>query len=143
MIDQRMAPYGAFVLRLSLGTMFLAHASLKYFVFTPDGTVGFFESVGLPGALAYATILAEFLGGIALLAGVYTRAVSLGLVPLLMGTIIFVHGANGWAFGNEGGGWEYPAFLIAASIAQAMIGPGALALKASSNAPSKSRAALA
>ncbi len=129
MINKRTAPYGAFILRTSLGVMFLAHAGLKYFVFTPQGTVGFFESIGLPGALAYATIAAELVGGVALIAGVFTRTISLLLIPLLLGTILFVHGANGWVFGNEGGGWEYPAFLIAAAVVQALTGPGAFALK--------------
>lgn len=129
MTDTSTAPYGALVLRLALGVMFLAHAGLKIFVFTPAGTVGFFESIGLPGILAYATIAAELVGGVALILGVFTRQVSLALVPLLAGTIIFVHGGNGWAFGNEGGGWEYPAFLIAASIAQALLGDGAYNLK--------------
>ena len=129
MIDNRTAPYGALLLRVALGVMFLAHAGLKVFVFTPAGTAGFFESVGLPGMLAYATIFAEIFGGLMLIAGVYTRQVSLALIPLLAGTILFVHGRNGWAFGNEGGGWEYPAFLIAASLAQALIGDGAFSLK--------------
>ncbi|MBI1391931.1 MAG: DoxX family membrane protein [Alphaproteobacteria bacterium] len=120
--------YGATVLRASLGTMFLAHAGLKIFVFTLPGTVGYFESLGLPGVFAHATILAELVGGFALIAGIYTRAVSLALIPLLAGTITFVHGANGWAFTNEGGGWEYPAFLIAALFAQALIGDGTFAL---------------
>ena len=142
MIDERTAPYGAFVLRLALGVMFLAHAGLKFFVFTPEGTVGFFQSIGLPGPLAYAAIVAEVIGGIALIAGAYVRTVSLALVPLLLGTILFVHGANGWAFGNEGGGWEYPAFLIAASIAQALLGTGAYALKPSEFGSIASRPAI-
>ena len=128
MIDERTAPYGALVMRVALGVMFLAHAAMKIFVFTPAGTVGFFQSIGLPAPLAYATIAAEVAGAFALIAGVYVRSVSIALIPLLLGTILFVHGANGWAFGNEGGGWEYPAFLIAASIAQALFGPGAYAL---------------
>jgi putative oxidoreductase len=41
---------------------------------------------------------------------------------------MFVHGANGWVFSNPGGGWEYPAFLIAASLAQTLLGDGAFAL---------------
>ena len=128
MIDTRTAPFGALALRLALGIMFIAHASLKFFVFTPEGTAGFFESVGLPGVLGYLTIAAEFAAGAALISGVYTRLVSLAMVPVLAGTILFVHGANGWSFGNEGGGWEYSAFLIAASVAVALIGPGAFAL---------------
>ena len=37
MIDSRTAPYAAFVLRIALGTMFIAHAMLKYAVFTLPG----------------------------------------------------------------------------------------------------------
>ena len=70
MIDTRTAPYAAFVLRAALGLMFIAHALLKYAVFTLPGTVKFFESLGLPGPLAYATFLAELVGGALILAGV-------------------------------------------------------------------------
>ena len=125
------APLGGTLLRVSLGTMYLAHAGLKYFVFTPAGTAGFFESVGVAPFLAYATIAAEAIGGFMLIAGFYTRITALALIPILLGTILFVHGANGWQFGAEGGGWEYPAFLIAASVVQALIGGGAYALRRS------------
>ena len=128
MIDSKTGPYGALLLRLSLGVMFLAHAGLKIFVFTPEGSVGFFQSVGLPGALAYFAIFAEIIAGVALILGIATRSISLAMIPLLLGTIFFVHGDNGWLFTNEGGGWEYPAFLIAASLAQALIGGGAYSL---------------
>ena len=37
---------GIALLRISLGTMFIAHGLLKVLVFTPAGTVGFFQSVG-------------------------------------------------------------------------------------------------
>lgn len=137
MLDNTTAPYGAFVLRVALGVMFLAHAALKIFVFTPAGTVGFFQSLGLPSVLAYGTIAAELTGGLLLIAGMYTRQVSLALVPLLLGAIVLVHGANGWQFGNEGGGWEYPAFLIFASIAQALLGDGAFSVKSANRAPKR------
>lgn len=125
------AAWGGTLLRVSLGTMYLAHAGLKYFIFTPEGTAGFFASVGVAPAMAYVTIAAETIGGIMLIAGIYTRLTALALIPILLGTILFVHGANGWQFGAEGGGWEYPAFLIAASLVQALIGGGALSLRRS------------
>lgn len=131
MFDHTAAPYGVFVLRVALGVMFIAHAGLKIFVFTLAGTVGYFESIGLPGIMAYATIIAELVGGLALLLSLFTRQVALALIPLLAGTILFVHGANGWAFANEGGGWEYPAFLIAALVAQSLLGDGAFSLHSS------------
>ena len=118
----------ATTLRVALAVMLLAHAALKLFVFTPAGTAGFFASIGLPGTLAHAVIAAELAAGIALLVGVYSRIASLAMVPVMIGTIVFVHGTNGWAFGNEGGGWEYPAFLTVALLVQALLGDGAYAL---------------
>ena len=132
MIDTRTAPYAALILRITLGVLFLAHAGLKLFVFTPAGAAQFFGSLGLPPALAYLTILVETVGGIALILGFYTRWVSLALIPVLLGAIAFVHGPAGFFFNNPNGGWEYLAFWIAALVAQALLGDGALAVRAGS-----------
>ena len=129
MIDLKTAPFAALLLRLALGTLFVAHALLKLVVFTPAGTAGFFESLGLPGALAWPTIVVELLGGLALLAGYRTRLVALALVPVLAGAIAFAHAGNGWLFTNEGGGWEFPALWLVGLGAQALLGDGALALQ--------------
>jgi putative oxidoreductase len=75
-------------------------------------------------------IAAELLGGIALILGVYSRAVSLALVPILLGSIYAPHGAAGFIFSNEGGGWEFPAFWAVALLVQALLGNGAFALGA-------------
>ena len=120
--------YGALTLRLGLGVMFIAHALLKYLVFTLPGAASFFESLGLPGVLAYAVFAAELVGGILIVLGLYARAVVLALVPVLIGAL-WAHSGNGWVFSAQGGGWEYPAFLVVASLAQALIGDGALAIK--------------
>lgn len=108
--------------------MFLAHAWLKIFVFTPAGTAGFFESLGFPAALAYLVIFAEAVGGLALILGLYSRVVSLALIPILLGAIYAPHGAAGFFFSNEGGGWEFPAFWAVALLVQALLGNGAIAL---------------
>lgn len=130
-IHPQTAPWGALVLRLSLGTMFIAHGLiLKYFTFTLAGTAQYFESIGYPGALAYAVFVAETLGGIALVLGFQTRLVALAMVPVLIGAML-EHTGNGWVFSAQGGGWEYPAFLIAASLTQALLGGGALAVSKS------------
>ncbi|MES0882571.1 DoxX family protein [Roseibium sp. SCP14] len=122
MIDSKTAPYAALLLRVSLGALFLAHASLKLFVFTPAGTVGFFQSLGLPGTLAYVTIALEVIGALLLISGLFVRLVSLALIPILLGAIAFVHGQNGWLFSNENGGWEFPAFWAMALLVQALLG---------------------
>ena len=123
------ADLAALILRVSMGILFLAHAGLKVFIFTPAGTAGYFASLGLPGPLAYLVIAAEVLGGIALILGVWTRFVSLALVPILLGSIYAPHGAAGFIFSNEGGGWEFPAFWTVTLIVQALLGDGAYALK--------------
>lgn len=136
MTDTRTDHYAALLLRVSLGALFLAHAGLKLFVFTLAGTAQFFGSVGLPPALAYVTITAELLGGIALVLGLWTRVVAIALTPILLGAIFTVHGTAGFFFDNAHGGWEYPAFWIIALIVQAMLGDGAYALHTSRNVDS-------
>jgi len=128
MIDSRTAPFAALLLRVTLGGVFLAHAALKLFVFTPAGTAKFFASIGVPGELAYLTIAAEIIGGVALIVGFRTRIVALALTPVLLGAIVLVHGSAGFFFNNPNGGWEYPAFWIVALVAQALLGDGAYAL---------------
>lgn len=129
MKNDTLTAYGATLLRATLGGLFLAHAGLKYFVFTPAGTAQFFDSVGVPGGLAYVVLAAEALGGLALILGVYTRIVALALLPILLGAIATVHGAAGFFFNNPNGGWEFPAMWAVALIVQALIGDGALALR--------------
>ena len=123
--------YGVTLLRVSLGAMWIAHALLKWFVFTLPGTAQFFDSVGYPGFLAYPVFAAELIGGTALVLGVYARQVSLVLVPVMLAAA-WVHLPNGWLFMSKGGGWEYPVFLAVASLALWLIGDGALSLRRSS-----------
>lgn len=120
--------YAALILRLSLGAMFVSHGLLKVLVFTIPGTVGFFESVGFPGWLAYLTMAGEIGGGTLLILGLFTRWIALGLLPVLLGAMQ-VHFGNGWVFTNQGGGWEYPAFLAVSAVVQALLGNGAYALR--------------
>jgi putative oxidoreductase len=128
MIDHRTAPYAALVLRVSLGVMYIAHSLvLKHFMYTLPGTAQFFASIGLPAALAYLTFWGELVGGLALVAGIGTRIVALGLIPILVGAT-WVHAGNGWVFSAANGGWEYPVFLIAASLVAALLGDGKYAV---------------
>ena len=129
MNESRNAAYAALVLRLTLGVMFVAHSVvLKLFVFTLAGTAGYFDSLGLPGQLAYVVFAAEAAGGVMLILGIQTRRVALALIPVLAGAV-WVHAGNGWVFSNPGGGWEYPALLIVLAAIQALLGDGAWALR--------------
>lgn len=122
------ADYAALILRVTMGVFFLAHAWLKIAVFTPSGTAQFFESLGFPGFLAYVVIFAELAGGIVLIAGLWSRWISLALIPILLGSIYAPHGAAGFFFSNQGGGWEFPALWAVALAVQALLGNGAYAL---------------
>lgn len=136
-IDSRTAPYAALLLRVSLGIMFLAHGLLlKVFVFTIPGTVGYFESIGYPGFFAYLVIIGEIGGGLALILGVWTRAISLLLLPIMIGATL-QHVGNGWLFNVEGGGWEYPVFWTVALMVLALLGDGAYALKSLPGMPQR------
>lgn len=123
MSNNRRIDAAAVVLRTGLGLMFIAHAAQKYFMFTLPGTAKFFESLGLPGPLAYATFAAELIGGALLIAGVGTRAAASVLTFVVLGAT-WAHSGNGWAFTSPNGGWEYPAFLTLATLVTAMLGNG-------------------
>ena len=128
--DPAVQPWGATLLRLALGTMWVTHALLKIIVFTLPGAAQFFSSVGLPGFMVYPVVAMELAGGIALLLGFYGRQASLLLAPILL-VAAWVHFPNGWVFTNAHGGWEYPVFLLVASLCQWLLGDGKWALRRS------------
>ena len=128
MDHDRLNQTGVTLLRVGLGVVYLAHGFyLKLFVFTLPGTAQFFESIGLPGPIAYLVFALETAGGLALVLGYRTRQVALVLLPVALGAT-WAHLGAGWLFSNEGGGWEYPLFLAVATGAQALLGDGALAV---------------
>lgn len=120
---------GTALLRISLGVIYLAHSVyLKLFIFTLPGTVGYFESIGLPAIVAYATFFIEAVGGLALVIGYQSRLAALALIPVALGAT-WAHAGAGWVFSAEGGGWEYPLFLAMTTAVVALQGNGALSLQ--------------
>lgn len=129
MNQNQLSDHAALLLRLSMGVLFLAHGLiLKVLTFTPAGTAAFFESLGYPALFAYIVIAAEIGGGLALIAGVRVRLVSLLFVPLMIGATL-QHLGNGWTFSNAGGGWEFPLFWTVLLFVQALLGAGSLSLE--------------
>lgn len=125
-MDQRTS-YAATLLRVSLGSMWLAHGLWKAIALGPVALAGFLESQGLPAVMAWPLTVVEIGGGLALLAGFHGRWVSAALAPILLGALL-IHLPNGLIFVNDGGGYEYPLFLIAASAAHVLLGDGAFAV---------------
>jgi len=129
--DIRLANGAATILRIALGVMFLSHSLiLKLYVFTLAGNAAFFEKLGLPAWMGYATFFAEAIGGVLLILGVQTRWVAAALLPILAGAV-WAHSGNGWMFGYPNGGWEYPLYLVVLAVVQILLGDGAYALSRS------------
>ena len=124
-----MAPYGALLLRLILGIVYVMHAYLALVVFGPAGMIDYQlkNGVPFPEIATWYLILAHGLGGAFLVLGIYTRWAALANVPAMLGAILFVHLKSGfWA---HKGGYEYVLVLLVATLAVAMIGGGALSLR--------------
>jgi putative oxidoreductase len=127
MTDPKTA-YAALLLRVTMGVMFLAHGLLlKVLTFGVAGSAGFFASIGYPAYFAHIVIVAEILGGIALILGVWVRPVALLFLPIMIGATL-QHLGNGWVFSAPRGGWEFPAFWTVTLVVQALLGAGAHAL---------------
>ena len=121
--NQSMKSIGVGLLRIHFGVILLAHGWLKVSIFTVDGTVNYFASIGLPAVIAYLVIFGELVGGLAILLGIQTRLASLFTVPIVLGAAIMNSG-NGWLHSANGGGWEYAASLTVIAVAITLMGSG-------------------
>lgn len=131
--ERTTTPYAALLLRVTMGVAFLAHGLLlKVMTFGLGGTMGFFGSIGYPPVLGAVVAIAEVAAGLALIAGLWVRAVSLLLLPIMIGATI-QHVPNGWLFTSTGGGWEFPAMWTLLLLVQAGLGAGAYALRLGRN----------
>jgi putative oxidoreductase len=123
------ADIAALLLRVALGAMWLTHSIvLKVMTFGMAGLAQWMGTVGFPPALAYPLVAVEIAGGTAILLGLHGRWASLALLPVLIGATV-VHASNGWVFTSANGGWEYPVFLMVASLAHFALGDGRFALR--------------
>lgn len=112
------------ILRVTVGFIFAAHGLQKFVEFTIPGTQAAFAQMGVPAAQIVAPLVAtlEFLGGIALIAGVLARVFAALLVLDMLGALVLVHAPAGIFV--EKGGFEFVLALAAASLAIALTGPG-------------------
>ena len=132
-----MRQYGATVLRLFLGVTFLMHAYFAFVIYTPAGAAAFNAKMGipLPEVAAWFTILAHGLGGLMMILGLWTRWAALANLPVMLGALVFVHLSQGYFLkgmlvGNapQAAGYEYVLLIVGATLAQVLLGGGALAI---------------
>ena len=120
---------GLTVLRVTVGIVFLVHGYQKLFHMGFHGVAGMFQHMGIPLPFVSAVVvtLVEFIGGILLIAGIWTRLAAAALAMDMLVAILAVHLKHG--FNAQNGGYEYPLTLLAATVCLAMSGGGSLCLK--------------
>jgi putative oxidoreductase len=125
------------IVRVVLGVVMFAHGAQKMLGWFGGygfrGTMGFFrEQLKIPSVFAFLAIMAEFLGSICLLLGLFTRVAALGIAIVMLAAIFMVHLRVGFFsnwFGNQKGeGFEYHLLAIALCVVLFARGAGAFSL---------------
>lgn len=123
--------------RVVLAGVILPHGLQKAFGwlggFGFDGTIAWFQSaLGVPAPVATLVIAADFLGALALAAGLFSRLAALGVALTMLGAIFLVHAPNGffmnWSGASAGEGYEFHLLALALSVPLIVRGGGASAL---------------
>jgi putative oxidoreductase len=127
---------GLLVLRVAVGSVFLAHGLQKVFVFGFAGLTGFLESAGLPFPALNAAVLmvVEVGGGLALLAGASTRLAAFLLAGAMAVATVVVHLPNGYFLPN---GVEFALTMMLTSLALLLTGPGRYSVDAARMGPAQ------
>ncbi len=118
---------GATILRLILGSTFLVHGLAK-FQGGIENTVGFFESLGLPGSTAYIVALIEIIGGLATIVGIGIRIISILFAIVMAVAIVKVKLAAGFLGNGQMAGYELELALLGVSLYLAIASKSLLAL---------------
>ncbi|MGQ4666863.1 DoxX family protein [Metabacillus halosaccharovorans] len=106
---------GKVILRAVAGLLFFIHG-LSKFQGGISNTVGFFDSLGIPGFMAYVVAVVELLGGIALFLGLGTRIVTLLFALIMIGAIFTAKLSLGFLGNGQMAGYELDLVLLAVSI---------------------------
>ncbi len=106
---------GKVILRVVLGLTFFIHG-LDKFQGGIANTAGYFDSLGIPGFLAYVVAAIELIGGIALILGIGTRIISILLALIMLGAIFTAKLSLGFLGNGQMAGYELDLALLAMSV---------------------------
>jgi putative oxidoreductase len=124
------------LLRVMLGGVIFGHGLQKVFGwfggYGIDGTMGFFKSIGMPSLLGALVITSDFLGSLALIAGLFTRFSAAAAFAVMLGATLLVHLPNGffmnWGGAPHGEGYEFHLLAMAMAASLAWSGGGRTSL---------------
>lgn len=129
--NKNLSQWSLTLLRVYLGVMFMLHGHQKLFVTGAlPATAGFFSQVGIPMANVAAVVVAfaEFVGGILLIAGLFTKLTSFVLLIEMLVAFLKVHLSVGFFISEKVYGYEFVLLIIAVLIVIMMSGPGNLSV---------------
>ena len=128
--------WGAALLRVTLGGIYLAHAWFAYAVVGVPAAAGLVrglaERLGQDAGswatpLAWYVVGAHAVGGFLLVIGLWTPWAALAQVPVTAGAVL-IHWPGGFFVRRDAIGFEYALLVLVATVALLLIGPGALAV---------------
>lgn len=122
----RLQPLGLLVMRLALGVIMVVHGYHNVFSGLHHH-VDIVHSLGMPNWLGYVSAFTEFLGGLLVLAGLFTRVAAFALAIDMFVAIWKVHWHNGLIGAVDRPGFEFPLAVFALAFALIFFGAGPIA----------------
>lgn len=122
---------GLTLVRIALGVVMFPHGAQKvlgwFGGYGWNGTMGFFtQQMGIPTVFAVLAILAEFLGSLGLITGLFGRIAAFGILSNMVVATAMVHAKVGffmnWGGTLQGEGYEYA--ILASTLALLIVWKG-------------------
>jgi len=136
-------PWGAALLRVMLGVIYVAHGYYAYAVVTVPELAGYVVRMNYPllisELLGWYLVIAHLLGGGLMVVGLWTRAATIAQLPIMFSAVFFLHWSQGFFMRGMtidtpqgqrviAAGYEFSLLVLVATISLVLLGPGAAAV---------------